>query len=147
MMKNNSNGAFFSEFLLLLEFIQFLLVIFRPLINMDLINDFIRILKVIRWREPTLKFVATDHYAQSLADLKYTECLKNIENFLKWVQVSTLLSLFKPFILKRESVIQKLVLSRINDDIKYATEVIRIYNQQYGKCDFYARCVVVFIKR
>ena len=59
---------------------------------MDLIKDFTRISKIIRWREPSVKFVASDVYAKSLALLPYNARLKTIDDMLKSCQLKTLLT-------------------------------------------------------
>ena len=97
-------------------------------------KDFSRVLQVIEWREPKLKFFNNRAFLNGLAHLSYADKVKVVESFLESVKLQTLLGLFKPFILKRDSFMFKLIFARVNSELESASKILKNYNKKCGKC-------------
>lgn len=97
-------------------------------------KDFSRVLQVIVWREPKLKFFDNRAYLNGLAHLSIADKTKAIESFLKSIKLQTLLGLFKPFILKHGSIMYKLIFVRVNSELENASKILKNYHKKCGKC-------------
>lgn len=100
---------------------------------MVLINDFKKIVKVIQWREPSIKIVFNEEYLKSLQFLNYNAKLNIIHAVLKTCQMKTLLAVLKPYIITRGSVIYKIIVDIIETEIKNASAVMKKYEEKYGE--------------
>lgn len=100
---------------------------------MDLLNDFVRVAKVLQWQEEHAKKVLSATFFLGLRYQSANERRKVIFDFLKTLRLSSLCAVLKPCILNRNSSLARMISNLIETEIRDCNQAVKKYIDRCGE--------------
>ena len=106
---------------------------FLHLIEMDLLTDFLRVVKVLQWQEENAKKILSATFLLGLRHQSVNEQREVIFDFLKTLRLKSLCAVMKPCILNRNSSLARMISKLIETEIRDCNQAVKKYVDRCGE--------------